>query len=121
MEDSPELEEGEVKAKNKDTANDGQHDLSKNKQQEDQEGRIISTKLIVLFIVGALIGITLKTHAIRTITMGFDDYKLQNFKDDFLSADDQKEQKDLEVESGDKEEDEAVKRRQESPTETESK
>ena len=48
-----------------------------------KEGRILNTRLIALFVIGALIGITLKTHAVRTITMGFEDYKLARYADDF--------------------------------------
>lgn len=48
-----------------------------------KENRLLDTRLIALFIIGALVGITLKTHAIQNITMGFEDYKLQNLKSDF--------------------------------------
>lgn len=43
----------------------------------------ISTRLIALFVIGVLIGITLKTHAIQRITMGFDDYRIHNLRSDF--------------------------------------
>lgn len=50
---------------------------------EISEGRILNTRLIALFVIGALIGITLKTHAVRTLTMGFEDYKLTKYSSDF--------------------------------------
>ena len=52
-------------------------------EENQDEGKILNTKLVALFIIGALVGITLKTHALQTLTMGFEDYKLQKFKSDF--------------------------------------
>ncbi len=36
-----------------------------------------------MFVLGILIGVTLKTQALKTITMGFDDYRLKDTKHDF--------------------------------------
>lgn len=36
-----------------------------------------------LFAIGFLLGVSIKAQATRTITMGFNDYKLENLKSDF--------------------------------------
>lgn len=38
---------------------------------------------LFLFVVGFLIGVSVKAQAAKTITMGFDDYKLENLRSDF--------------------------------------
>jgi len=49
----------------------------------EEEGKLLNTRLIALFVIGILIGITLKTHAVKSITMGFEDYKLSKYSNDF--------------------------------------
>lgn len=44
----------------------------------------IDTRMIALFVIGILVGITLKTQAVKSITMGYDDYRLENTKSDFV-------------------------------------
>lgn len=91
MEKSEKMEGKEENKKEEKTIlkdNDGEVDAQ-------DESRIVSTRLIALFIVGALVGITLKTHAIQTITMGFEDYKLGKYKSDFgLSVDEEQQEED---------------------------
>ncbi len=50
---------------------------------DEESKQTTSTRLIALFVIGVLIGITIKTHAIQKITMGFDDYKIHKLKSDF--------------------------------------
>lgn len=40
-------------------------------------------ELILFFILGILIGIAVKTEAIKNITMGFDDYKMKIGRQDY--------------------------------------
>ncbi|MEA1925703.1 MAG: hypothetical protein U9M90_00450 [Patescibacteria group bacterium] len=58
-------------------------DAYEDKIVDKESKRTISTRLIALFVIGVLIGITLKTHAVQKVTMGFDDYRIHNLKSDF--------------------------------------
>lgn len=61
----------------------------KSEKAEERENMrsLFNARLIALFVLGVLIGITVKTQASKTITMGYDDYKLKNTKQGFdLSA-----------------------------------
>jgi glucan-binding YG repeat protein len=40
-------------------------------------------ELALFLILGVLIGVALKTEAVKTITIGFDDYKMKIFKQDY--------------------------------------
>lgn len=40
-------------------------------------------ELILFFILGILMGVAVKTEAIKKITMGFDDYKMKIIKQDY--------------------------------------
>ena len=55
---------------------------NENKKQS-KFSSIFDTRLIALFVLGILIGVTVKTQASKTITMGYDDYRLENTKQEF--------------------------------------
>ena len=40
-------------------------------------------KFVALFVVAVLVGVVIKTQAAKTITTGFDDYKVSELKTDF--------------------------------------
>ncbi len=40
-------------------------------------------KLMMLFIIGILVGFILKGSILRPYTIGFEDYKIKNYKSDF--------------------------------------
>ncbi|HRY82906.1 MAG TPA: hypothetical protein P5232_04390 [Candidatus Moranbacteria bacterium] len=40
-------------------------------------------ELVLFLVLGILIGVALKTEAVKRITMGFDDYKMKIMKQDF--------------------------------------
>jgi hypothetical protein len=48
-----------------------------------QEEGNTKLKLVTLFIVAVLVGVVIKTQAVKTITMGFDDYRVDSFQGDF--------------------------------------
>jgi len=73
--------------------------LSSEDFSEISEGRILNTRLIALFVIGALIGITLKTHAVRTLTMGFEDYKLAKYSSDYNVEDELESEEEAEEEA----------------------
>ncbi len=53
-----------------------------NEDFHQEEGNT-KLKLVTLFIVAVLVGVVVKTQAVKTITMGFDDYRVDNFQGDF--------------------------------------
>ncbi|MDA3815058.1 MAG: hypothetical protein PF549_01675 [Patescibacteria group bacterium] len=53
-----------------------------NEDEAEVEGNI-KLKLTAFFIVAVLVGIVIKNQATETITTGFDDYKIAEFKSDF--------------------------------------
>lgn len=40
-------------------------------------------RLVFLFVVGFLLGVSIKAQAIKSVTMGYDDYKLKSLISDF--------------------------------------
>lgn len=44
---------------------------------------ISNKRAIILLLVGLAIGAILKTQALRSITIGFDDYRLESLKSDY--------------------------------------
>lgn len=57
--------------------------VTKEKKEKNSWLKLIDTRIVALFVLGVLVGVTLKTHALKTVTMGFDDYKLSNSRHDF--------------------------------------
>lgn len=51
--------------------------------QLSELGGINLGRAILLIIIGFLIGISLKAQAIKTLTIGYDDYRLAKLKSDF--------------------------------------
>jgi flagellar biosynthesis protein FlhB len=43
-------------------------------------------KLALLFLVGFLLGIMFKTQALKSFTTGFEDYKISEYKSDFVGS-----------------------------------
>ncbi|MEA2007334.1 MAG: hypothetical protein U9O20_04230 [Patescibacteria group bacterium] len=71
--------------------------------------KFIDTRIVALFVLGILIGVTLKTHALKTVTMGFEDYKLAQSKHEFdLSSNKLDEEETAEVEEEVMEEEEEL-------------
>jgi len=72
------------------------------KQENNKKDSLLSlidTRIVALFVLGVLIGVTLKTHALKTVTMGFEDYKLAQSKHEFdLSGNDDEDEDTNEVE-----------------------
>lgn len=40
-------------------------------------------ELVLIFILGILVGVAIKTEAVKRVTMGFDDYKMKIARQDF--------------------------------------
>jgi hypothetical protein len=40
-------------------------------------------EFVLLFVLGVLIGVAIKTEAVKRITIGFDDYQMESSKQDF--------------------------------------
>jgi hypothetical protein len=45
---------------------------------EKKKRRDLKFELVLFFILGILVGITIKTEAVKKITIGFNDYQLKN-------------------------------------------
>ena len=45
--------------------------------------KIRRSRVLLLFFVGLIVGVVLKTQAAKTITIGFDDYRLTDLKGDY--------------------------------------
>lgn len=43
-------------------------------------------KLVLILIIGFLIGVSAKAQAIKTITMGFKDYRIDRLHDDYIQV-----------------------------------
>lgn len=54
-----------------------QDERSRNKKMDKY------VEFILIFILGVLIGIAIKTEAVKKITIGFDDYQMESAKQDF--------------------------------------
>lgn len=52
----------------------------------DQSSETNKGKVIFLFVIGFLLGVSIKAQAVKTITMGYDDYKVRAWEDDFKAA-----------------------------------
>lgn len=52
----------------------------KEENSDKKKKREVIFELVLFFILGVLIGITVKTEAVKRITIGFNDYKLANGK-----------------------------------------
>lgn len=50
---------------------------------EKKEKRSFLVELVLFFILGVLIGIVVKTEAVKKITIGFDDYRMKIHKNDY--------------------------------------
>lgn len=54
------------------------------KIDEEKKRRMdVYVEFALIFILGILIGIAVKTEAVKRITMGFDDYKMKIFSQDY--------------------------------------
>lgn len=54
-----------------------QDERSRNKKMDKY------VEFVLIFILGVLIGIAIKTEAVKKITIGFDDYQMESAKQDF--------------------------------------
>lgn len=50
---------------------------------EKQGGRKINTEIILYLVLGVLLGIVIKTEAIKRVVIGFEDYKLAGMQRDY--------------------------------------
>ncbi len=79
--------------------------VNKEEQKKGSWMRLLDGRLVALFVLGILIGVTVKTQALKTMTMGFDDYRLKNTTHDFSLA--QKQTQEAETEEQIEEPDQA--------------
>lgn len=77
-----------------------------NKQEKSPWLKMFDGRLVALFVLGILIGVTVKTQALRTVTMGFDDYRLKETKHDFNLTQKQAQENKPEEETADPEQEE---------------
>jgi hypothetical protein len=56
---------------------ENKEDLEKKRKRE------VIFELVLFFVLGVLIGITVKTEAVKRITIGFSDYKIANGKSSY--------------------------------------
>lgn len=49
-----------------------------------KEDSFFQGKLFLIFLVGFILGISLKNIAVDRITIGYNDYKLENLKSDYV-------------------------------------
>jgi hypothetical protein len=54
--------------------------LSEEELKEKKKRRDLKIEMALFFILGVLIGITIKTEAVKNVTIGFNDYQLKNGK-----------------------------------------
>ena len=73
---------------------------NENKQKKARWFKLLNGKLVALFVLGILIGVTLKTQALKTVTMGFDDYRLKETKHYFILTQKQEQVSETEDETG---------------------
>lgn len=52
--------------------------LEINKKKND-----FKIELVLFFVLGFLLGVTFKTEAVKRITMGFEDYKINSYRDSY--------------------------------------
>ena len=59
--------------------------ISNNKTSDEKHpgGSIKRSKVLGLFLLGFAIGVAVKAEAVKTITIGFNDYQLEELRDDF--------------------------------------
>ena len=54
--------------------------LSDEELKEKKKRRDLKIEMALFFILGILIGVTIKTEAVKNVTIGFNDYQLKNGK-----------------------------------------
>lgn len=52
----------------------------------DQPSESNKGRVIFVFVIGFLLGVSIKAQAVKTITLGYEDYKIKAWKDDFKAA-----------------------------------
>lgn len=79
MEDETKIREAEFELVTEHSEEGGSKigDATRNKKRD------FYVELVLLFILGILIGIAIKTEAYEKITIGFDDYRMRPAKQDF--------------------------------------
>jgi len=71
----------EYEVKNEEIDNSG--DYSNEEKSSKKRKTDFYVELVLFFILGILLGIALKTEALKRITMGFNDYKMKIMKQDY--------------------------------------
>lgn len=75
MDEENKIQDGEIVS---DFSEEASGEEKKNKRKRD-----LRIEMVLFFILGILIGITLKTEAVKRITMGYNDYQMDIKKQDY--------------------------------------
>ncbi|HRZ95692.1 MAG TPA: hypothetical protein P5262_03965 [Candidatus Moranbacteria bacterium] len=75
MEEENKIQDGEI-------VPDSSEEISE-REKEKKRKRSLYVEMALFFILGILVGITLKTEADKKITIGFDDYQMNIKKQDY--------------------------------------
>lgn len=75
MEEENKIQDGEI-------VSDSNEEISE-REKEKKRKRSLYVEMALFFVLGILVGVTLKTEADKKITIGFDDYQMNIKKQDY--------------------------------------
>ena len=82
MEEEIKIQEAEIEPIKNDSEKKGELDLVFADEEKKRRADIY-IEFVLIFILGILIGVAVKTEAVKRITIGFDDYKMKIFSQDY--------------------------------------
>lgn len=83
MEEETKIQEAEIEQIKNEGEKKEELDLVFANSEEKKRRTDVYIEFVLIFILGILIGVAIKTEAVKRITIGFDDYKMKIFSQDY--------------------------------------